>query len=76
MARRIKIESKSNAQIEYTYKTSINYKCPKRGLITQIVEVKRYKTPELIEESKFSILEDLGILEEYRDDADYSDIND
>ena len=28
-----------------TYKDSITYRCPVRGVVTQVVSVKRYETP-------------------------------
>lgn len=30
--------------LETTYKTTIRYKCPKRGWVVEEVEVKRYKS--------------------------------
>jgi len=40
-----------------TYKTVITYTCPKRGLVSQIVNVKRYETPSAVDYSSSEELE-------------------
>ena len=42
-----KSKRKEEDNLETTYKTKITYHCPKRGLVTEEVEVKKYKATEI-----------------------------
>lgn len=42
-----KKSEKVDPNIEKVYETTITFTCPVRGLVTQIVKVKRYKTKEI-----------------------------
>jgi len=69
-------KDKETREIESTYKTTVTYTCPKRGKITEIVTVVKYKAQkapedkptdallsELIGSDTFSDLEDAGFHE-------------
>lgn len=44
MGQRKDSKNTSEDNVESTYKTTIKYKCPKRGWVEEEVEVKRYKS--------------------------------
>ena len=55
--RRSKVKEEN--KLETTYKTTITYNCPKRGLVTEEVEVKKYKATEIPDDPSRLIFDEI-----------------